>query len=206
MSRQSLFEDEPTTIDDLKIKSRIIPLKYEDIVFSPIVQLMCGQCGMYGRTYRCPPFSSPYFKTKEKLKEFNKFVLIIAESDPAEYEKRYSEMKVKCGTLGEYRLQNLVGTQIAAVNLGQSMNDLRTVLRFIKARHDKYVGFQSAGCHKCRKCSKWLHKPCKFPLDSFSSPEGSGIDLYQTSRNKGIIVQSPPITKYIAICAIAWKE
>ncbi len=206
MARQSLFEDAPTTTEQLKLKSRIIPLKYEDIVFSPIVQLMCGQCGMYGRTYRCPPFSSPYYKTKEKLKEFNKFILIIAESDLSEYERRYKEMKEKCGSLGEYRLQNLVGTQLAAVNLGQSTSDLRTVLRFIKSRHEKYLGLGSASCLKCHPCEKHLHKPCAHPFDSFSSPESLGINLYETLRNKGILVESPPIKRYIAVCSVMWKE
>jgi len=206
MTRQSLFEDEPTTLEQLKLTCKLIPLKYEDIVFSPLTQILCQNCGFYGRTFRCPPFAPKYNVTREKLKQFNKFVLIISESELSEYERRFSEMKKKCPTLSQYRLDNLVGTQLAAVNLGQSMNDLKIVLRFIKARYDKYVGYQSAGCHKCHKCSKWLHKPCEFPQDSFSSPEGSGIDLYKSIRNVGVVIESPPIKKYVAICMVAWKE
>jgi predicted metal-binding protein len=206
MTRQSLFEDAPITIADLKLKSKLIPFKYEDIVFSPIVQLMCGQCGMFGRNYRCPPFAMKYSKTREYLKDFNNFVFIISESDPLEYKKRYDNMKLKCGSLGEYRLQNLVGTQLAAINLGQSQNDLRTILRFIRARYEKYMGFGSASCIKCHPCEKQLKKPCAHPYDSFSSPEACGIDLYQILRNKEIEVQSPPISRYIAVCSVMWKE
>jgi len=206
MSRQSLFEDSPTKIDDLKLKCKIVPLTYEDIVFSPLTQLSCQNCGFFGRTFRCPPFNSPYYSTKLKLKEYNKFVLIISESELSEYERRYKEMKEKCPTLSQYRLDNLIGTQLAAVNLGQSMNDLRVVLRFIKARYDKYVGYGSAGCHRCRPCNRHQHKPCTYPFDSYSSPEGSGIDLYQTIRNRGIIVQSPPIQRYISCCLVAYKD
>ncbi len=204
--KQSLFEEEPTTLQDLKLKCKLLPIKYEDIVFSPLSQLMCQNCGMFGRTYRCPPFSMKYDSTREYLKQFNKFVFIISESEQSEYERRYNEMKVKCNTLSEYRLQNLVGTQLAAVNLSQSTNDLKIVLRFIKARYDKYIGYGSAGCIKCKPCKKHLHQPCAHPHDSFSSPESVGIDLYQTLRNRGIQVDSPPISRYIAICLVAWKE
>lgn len=205
MSRQSLFEDAPSTINDLKLKSKLLPITYEDIVFNPLTQLSCQNCGFFGRTFRCPPFNSPYYKTRENLKQYNKFVLIISESERAEYDRRYNEMKTKF-QLSEYRLQNLVGTQIQAMNLGQSTDDLKTVLRFVKARHEKYVGFGSAGCHKCKPCEKQNHKTCAHPYDSFSSPEGSGIDLYQTLRNKGIYVESPPIYKYLAVCMVTWKE
>jgi len=209
MTKQSLFDDEPvplTTIDSLKISSKLVHINYEDIIFNPLTQLSCQNCGFFGRTFRCPPYNAPYYVTKNKLKEFNKFTLIIAESELSEYERRYKQMKEKCPTLSQYRLDNLIGTQLAAVNLGKSTDDLKTILRFIKTRYEKYVGFGSAGCHRCRPCNKHQHKPCAFPFDSFSSPEGSGIDLYQTLRNKGISVQSPPVQKYVAVCMIAWKE
>jgi len=208
MAKTSLFEDKNDVynIENLKLKCKLLYLNYKDIKFSALAQLMCQNCGMYGRTYRCPPFSMKYNKTREYLKQFNKFVFIISESEQSEYERRYNEMKVKCNTLSEYRLQNLVGTQLAAVNLSQSTNDLKTVLRFIKARYDKYIAYNSAGCIKCKPCRKQLKQPCAHPYDSFSSPEGSGIDLYQTLRNKSIEIQSPPISRYVAICAVAWKE
>lgn len=209
MSRQSLFDDEVaplTTIDSLKISSKLVHIKYEDIIFSALTQLSCQNCGFFGRTFRCPPYNSPYYVTREKLREFNKFTLIIAESELSEYERRFKQMKEKCPTLSQYRLDNLIGTQLAAVNLGQSTDDLKTILRFIKTRYDKYIGFGSAGCHKCRPCNRHQHKPCAFPFESFSAPEGSGIDLYTTIRNKGILIESPPIKRYIACCMIAWKE
>src|SRR3990172_5598311 len=122
---KSLFEDieEPKQemiIDQLKVSSKLIPIKYEDIVFNPLTQLSCQNCGFYGRTFRCPPYNTPYDHTK----------------------------------------------------------------KFLKSKYTEYKFYGSAGCHKCRKCAKWLHKPCEYPLDSFSSPEGSGIDLYETLRKR----------------------
>jgi len=207
MSRQSLFEDAPMTIEQLKIKSRIIPLKYKDIVFSPLSQLLCQNCGQFGRSYVCPPFVRKYDKTKEYLKQFNKFLLIISESELSEYEKRYSEMKIKCGTLGEYRLQNLVGTQINAINCGIVRHDLKTVVRFIKSRYEKFNFFDiGGGCNRCKHCQKWLHKPCAHPNEARASPEGSGIDNYFTLKNIGYNVESPPIKKYVSVAMIFWKE
>lgn len=208
---KSLFEDmeEPKkeiTIDQLKVSSKLIPIKYEDIVFNPLTQLSCQNCGFYGRTFRCPPYNTPYYHTKKVLKEYNNFVLIVAESELSEYERRFKQMKEKCPTLSQYRLDNLVGTQLAMKNLGQSQDDLKTLSKFIKSKYTEYKFYGSAGCHKCRKCAKWLHKPCEYPLDSFSSPEGSGIDLYETLRKRGIYVESPPIKKYLACCMSVWKE
>src|SRR3972149_11511018 len=202
---KSLFEDmeEPKqelTLSQLKISSKLIPIKYEEIVFNPLTQLSCQNCGFYGRTFRCPPYNTPYYVMRERLKEFNKFLLIISESELSEYERRFSEMKLKCPTLSQYRLDNLVGTQLGMKNLGQSQTDLRKILNFIKGKTDKFIGFGSAGCHKCRPCNKHQHKPCAFPHDSYSSPEGSGVDLYQTLKNKNILVESPPIKKYLACC------
>lgn len=207
MVRQSLFEDEPTTLADLKLKSKLISLKYEDIVFSPLTQILCQNCGQFGRSYVCPPFVRKYNKTKEYLKQFNKFVYVIAESDPTEYERRYKEMKEKCGNLGEYRLQNLVGTQINAMNCGTVRHDLKTVVRFIKSRYEKFNFFDiGGGCNRCHPCQKWLHKPCSHPSEARASPEGSGIDNYFTLKNIGYIVESPPIKKYVSVAMIFWKE
>ncbi len=208
---QSLFDfgDEPSipeTIDTLKLSSKLIKIKYEDITFSPLTQLLCSNCGMWGRTYKCPPSSMKYYKTKEYLKEFNNFILIIAESKLSEYERRYIQMKDKCPTLSQYRLDNLIGTQLAAVNLGQSQTDLRIILKFLRSKYEKVQGYGSASCLKCHPCRKQLKQPCAYPLDSFSSPESVGIDLYITLRNIGIRIESPPIKQYKAICMVAWKE
>jgi predicted metal-binding protein len=208
---KSLFDfgdeiETPKTIDTLKLSCKIIHIKYEDIVFNPLTQLSCQNCGFFGRTFRCPPYNLPYYKIRENLKQYNNFVLIVAESELSEYERRYTQMKTKCPTLSQYRLDNLIGTQLAAVNLGKSTEDLHTIIKFIKSKYEKYIGFGSAGCHKCRPCNKHQHKPCAFPTESYSSPEGSGIDLYTTLRNIGIIIESPPIKRYIACCMVTWKE
>jgi predicted metal-binding protein len=194
------------TIDTLKVSSKLIPIKYEDIVFNPLIQILCSNCGMWGRTYKCPPFSMKYDRTKEYLKQFNNFILIIAESELSEYERRYTSMKLKCPTLSQYRLDNLVGTQLAAVNLGQSQKDLKIILEFVKNKYKKYQGYGSASCLKCHPCKKSLKQPCAFPLESYSSPEASGIELYKILKNIGIKIQSPPISKYFAVCMIAYLE
>src|SRR4030067_2104101 len=172
---KSLFEDmeEPKkeiTIDQLKVSSKLIPIKYEDIVFNPLTQLSCQNCGFYGRTFRCPPYNTPYYHTKKVLKEYNNFVLIVAESELSEYERRFKQIKEKCPTLSQYRLDNLVGTQLAMKNLGKSQDDLKTLSKFIKSKYTEYKFYGSAGCHKCRKCEKHQHKPCAFPYESYSSP------------------------------------
>lgn len=203
--KQSLFDDEPFTVDDLKLQCKKIYLKYEDIVFSPLPQLLCQNCGFFGRTFRCPPFAMPYYKTREYLKQFNKFLLIISESDPEQLKERYRH-EIEDLKVNKYKAEFYMGTQAQMINLGRSTKDLKKVLRFVRPRYEKSVGYGSAGCHKCRPCKKHLHRPCEHPLDSFSSPEGSGVDLYKTLRNKGFEIESPPVWRYVAICMVCWKE
>ncbi len=204
--KQSLFEEEPTTLQDLKLKCKLLPIKYEDIVFSPLSQLMCQNCGQFGRSYVCPPFVRKYDKTREYLRQFDKFLLIVAESDPEEYNRRYTEIKSKFN-LSEYRIQNLVGTQINAINCGNARRDLKTVVRFIRAKHEKFNFFDiGGGCNRCHPCFKNLHKPCAHPNEARASPEGSGIDNYKTLKNVGYEIETPPIKKYISLAMIFWKE
>ena len=206
MVRQSLFEDAPTTIDDLKLKCKVVPVKFEDIVFSPLSQLLCQNCGMFGRTFRCPPFTRKYDKTREHLKQFNKFIFLVSESDQAEYERRYNELKTKF-KLSEYRMQNLAGTQINAMNIGNTREQFKNLLRYIKTRYEKFDAYEvGGGCQRCKPCMKHLHKPCAHPYESFASPEGSGIDVYSTLRNIGMIIESPPIKKYISVAMVCYKE
>lgn len=207
--RQSLFEDDNKleSIEDLKLKCKIIPLKYEDIVFSPLSQLMCQNCGMFGRTFRCPPFTMKYDKTREYLKQFNKFVLIISESDENEMKERYRH-EIEDFKVGTWKAEFYMGTQANAINLRKVRNDMRSVLRFAKTRYEKVVAYDvGGGCLKCRKCNKHQHKPCKYPLDSFPSPEGSGIDVYSTLKNVSYTnFDTPPVWKYISLAMVCYKE
>lgn len=204
--RQSLFDDEPVTVDDLKLQCKKIYLNYEDIVFSPLPQLLCQNCGMFGRTYRCPPFTMPYYKTREHLKKYNKFLLIVSESDKEEILKRFKHEKEHY-KLGDWKSWFYAGTQANAINIGKVRADVRRVFRFLNTRYDNILCYDvGGGCLRCRPCNKQLHKPCKHPRDSFPSPEGSGIDLYQTLRQKGFEIETPPITKYISVAMICWKE
>lgn len=206
MTRQSLFEDEPKRIEDLKLKCKIIPIKYEDIVFSPLSQILCQNCGMYGRNYRCPPHNRKYFQNREYLKQFNKFILIISESNLEQMKERYRH-EIEDFNLHPWKAQFYMGTQQQAINLGRSRKDLRTILKFIKTKHNKYIGFASASCLKCKPCKIHSKLPCSHPFDSFSSPESSGIDLYSTLKKVGYTnFESPPIWRYVAVCMIAYKE
>jgi predicted metal-binding protein len=176
-------------------------------VFNPLTQLACQNCGQYGRSYVCPPFVRKYNLTKEYLQKFNNFYYVVSESDPLEYEKRYNEMKTKCGNLGEYRLQNLVGTQINAMNCGNVRHDLKIIVKFIESKYKKFNFFEiGGGCNRCRPCRKWLHQPCAHPKEAKPSPEGSGIDNYNTLKNVGYTIETPPIKKYISVAMVFWKE
>ena len=203
--RQSLFDDDPITVDDIKTECKKIYLNYEDIVFSPLPQLLCQNCGMFGRTFRCPPFTMPYYKTREHLKNYNKFLLIIAESNKEDMLERYKHEREEF-KVGTWKAEFYMGTQANAINLGKVRRDMRSVLIFLKTRFKYIVAYDvGGGCLRCRPCNKHQHKPCKHPLDSFPSPEGSGIDLYQTLRKIGFELETPPKTKYISVAMLVWR-
>ena len=61
------------------VSAQIIP--YSDLVFSPIVQMKCVTCGMYGRVFGCGPKTAPYYVWQERLTKYNFFLLITGKID-----------------------------------------------------------------------------------------------------------------------------
>lgn len=205
---QSLFDfdEAPLSVDDLKTECKRIYIKYEDLVFSPIPQMLCQNCGQFGRSYVCPPFSRKYIDTKEHLKKYNKFLLIISESNKEDILKRYKYEIEEC-KVHEWKAWFYSGTQANAINLGKVRKDMRTILRFLKTRYDNINFLETGGgCNRCRPCKKNLKLPCEHPNEARASMEGSGIDVYATLNGIGYDVHSPPITKYISVVMIFWEE
>ena len=51
-------------------------LSFDDLLFSPLSQLKCIQCGFYGRTFFCGQKVPTYYSWKKKLEKYNFFLLI----------------------------------------------------------------------------------------------------------------------------------
>jgi len=187
----------------IKYRTEIYPLKYEHIVFSVIVQLKCQNCGEYLSKYKCPPYVPKYWQTRELLKRFNFFRLIIA----TESSKPWYERNKPYGTNEYLKLYRAGETAniIAVSRLHHSILYYKSSLDLHNIRNIAYS--HGGGCRACgpRPCGVLSNEPCRHPDKAMPSPEAVGIDLYTTVRALGINLEVPPKWNYSSaglICAL----
>jgi len=172
-------------------------LSYEDIIWNPITQLKCIQCGFYGRTFYCGPKIAPYYSWQEKLSKFNFFLLILGKIDvTARYLDDLNNFNTREWRAGYY-----------AGNEGTNI-----IKKLVKERRLEILGYLSAfgkfralseggGCRYCRICSIHKKEKCKHPEVAAPSPEAIGIDLYAMVSD----IEIPPIRNYYSISMIYGK-
>jgi len=88
-----------------EISAQII--SYNDLLFSPIPQLKCIQCGFYGRTYWCNPKLPRYYSWKDKFSKYNFFLLIKGKIN---VEDRYKQ-ELEDYNIGEWRARFYSGNE-----------------------------------------------------------------------------------------------
>lgn len=88
------------------VSAQIIP--YSDLVFSPISQLKCINCGMYGRVFGCGPKTAPYYVWQERLSKYNFFLIVIGKID---VKARVQDGKDNYGQKSDWRAHFYAGNE-----------------------------------------------------------------------------------------------
>ncbi len=134
------------------------------VVTGKWVRLKCQYgCGMYGKTYSCPPDSPTPDDTREILDSYRRAILFHIEHP---YSKHWSK---------ETR-----ATKLGLVELEAQM-----------FKDGYYRAFVLLGgrCTVCEECAKRKGEPCVAREKARPAMEACGIDVYQTARNNGFEVQ-----------------
>ncbi|MBP5308250.1 MAG: DUF2284 domain-containing protein [Clostridia bacterium] len=118
-------------------------------------------CGMYGKTWTCPPAIDDYAKMEKQLKKYKNFFVFTTKhsiEDSFDFE----------GMVAAKDEHTLVQNRVRAALKG---TDHRV--------------FGAGGCTNCEKCT-YPDSPCRFPEKAVSSIEACGINVVELSRDVGI--------------------
>lgn len=144
-------------------KTGVVAVK--EIPFEAEFRKACesNACGMYGRSWMCPPH----------VGEINALI---------EQAKGY-EWALVYQTVGELEDSYDIEGMLEA---GQKMNALTQVVRGLvqtsglNAQETLHLG--AGGCRVCERCAKFTDEPCRFPEKAVSSLEAYGVSVSQLAQ------------------------
>lgn len=183
-------------------KIYVIPLAHEDLIFSPIAQLKCIQCGFYGRTYHCGPWVASYKKWQERLKNYNLLLLVAGYIDVT---PRIKENITKFGT-DQWKAHYFAGSEGTMIIVSEVKKHTKHIINLIAPHAERYIDFDAGGgCRRCRSCGKHTGEPCRHPKEANPSPEAAGIELYTLLPQLLPNFQIPPQNIYYSVKLVAFK-
>jgi len=162
----------------------------DDVVFSPLSQLKCYQCGAFGKSVWCSDKIPPYFVFEKKVKSYDGVLVVIG---------RIDIRKCIAGMEQNYKLLFRVGVG-ADIRIKLATHERLNQLRDVLNLHTNLWCDVGGICHlKCKKgCSVKKGLRCRNAGQVSFTPERIGIDVYATLKNIGEYVQIPP--NYIYTC------
>lgn len=132
------------------------------VVVGHWVRLKCQYgCGGYGKRLTCPPFSPTPEYTGEMLRGYSKALLMQITGIESKKERSMSK-----------RLRNIVTALERDIFLDG---------------YYKAFGMASGPCRLCRTCN--TRKLCIYPEQARPAMEACGIDVFQTVRNNGFVLE-----------------
>jgi predicted metal-binding protein len=131
------------------------------ITFSPELLKACeaNVCGMYNKSWTCPPAVGPLEKQREKILAFDSAFVFTTKADLDD----------------SFDYEGMVQAKDYHDRLTAAMHD-----RFGKTN----PVFGAGGCKLCEICA--YPDPCRFPDRIYSSIEAAGIDVTQLSKAGGV--------------------
>jgi predicted metal-binding protein len=141
--------------------------------FSHEVRSLCERnaCGMYGKSWACPPAVGSVEQCKIECSEFkNAFVF----TSLAGLQNKHD--------VGEWRQARIVHEAIT-----------ENVVRIFRSSCDKILALSTEGCTICKTCT-YPNQPCRFPERMFPATEGFGIYVIQLANTCGIKYNNGPNT------------
>lgn len=142
-------------------------VEVKDIEFEPQFRAMCEQnaCGMYGKSWMCPPFVGDHIQLIEQAKQYQHALVyqIIGQLEDS------------------YDFEGMMET-------GEAMNQLTMSIR--KAFQDlpefETLFLGAGGCRICPTCAKREEQPCRFPDQALASLEAYCINVSKLAPMAGM--------------------
>jgi predicted metal-binding protein len=141
-----------------------VPVVPDSVVTAPWVRLKCQfGCPLYAMGYGCPPHTPNHEQTRALLDSYRRAILFHIEAPASKARgERY-----------------------------KAFMDMLVALEGILFKDGYYKAFVllAGPCIKCRKCGVLTGTPCVHPGEVRPAMEACGIDVYQTARNNGFLIQ-----------------
>jgi predicted metal-binding protein len=151
----------PTLLDWGAYRAGIIPVNA--IQFEPEFRKLCesNACGMYGKSWMCPPSVGPVDQLIAKAKTY-RLALVYQTVDELEDSYDFEGM----------------------MEAGQRMNQLTQRIRgsFPDTFGTDALHLGAGGCRQCSVCAKQENKPCRFPEKALASLEAYGINVSHLAK------------------------
>jgi len=137
-------------------------ISHEQIVLSDEFRKLCedNTCGNFGRCWMCPPFIGPIHDLMERVRRYSHGLLY----------QTISPLEDSFDVKGMFK---------AAEHHAQVSQRLHKAIKTLLS--GVFLHLSCGGCHLCEKCAKIDGQSCYFPEEAFSSMEGYGIDVYNTT-------------------------
>lgn len=144
---------------------RIGVVAVEDIDFQPEFRKLCesNACGMFGRSWMCPPLVGEVEELIQSLKAYQ-WAVVYQTVDELE---------------DSYDFEGMMAA-------GEKMNRLTTRVRRELAEVSPLLFLGAGGCRICQRCSKLDGQPCRRPEEAISSLEAYGINVSALAVQAGM--------------------
>lgn len=118
-------------------------------------------CGMYGRTWTCPPGVGEYTELEREIKSYPRFFVFTTKHD---IEDSFDIDGMAEGK----RAHKLLETRVR---------------KAIECLPHRALG--AGGCDRCKTCT-YPNAPCRFPNEAIPSIEACGINVVELASDVGI--------------------
>lgn len=146
-------------------RASVIPV--EIIEFEPEFRKLCesNACGMYGRSWMCPPCVGEVDELIAKAKTYRR-ALVYQTVDTLEDSYDFEGM----------------------MEAGRRMNELAQRVRseLAEAFGPDALHLGAGGCRVCSVCAKREDKPCRFPEKALASLEAYGMNVSRLAELAGM--------------------
>ncbi len=136
-----------------------------DIPFSESVVDACraNRCGMYGKTWTCPPGVGELSVLEKKIKNYRRAVVFSCKYDLED----------------SFDFEGMTDGQKKAK---------KTLTEILKSLANDKVPYMALGCEGCNLCEKCTYPdaPCRHPSLAVPSVEACGINVVELSKNIGM--------------------
>lgn len=146
-------------------RAAVVPV--EQIPFEPEFRKLCASnaCGMYGRSWMCPPCVGPVEELIERARTYDRALVYQTVS---ELEDSY----------------DFEGMMEAGKRMNQLTRKIRDELGEALGPDALHLG--AGGCRVCPVCAKQEDQPCRFPDKAISSLEAYGMNISRLAELAGM--------------------